>query len=183
MVEVANPLAKIRCRALRQNRALPRDVVLVQEDGRPLAFGDLLQESPLFLTFAYLRTPGLRSLHLASLAAALRSFPGTAGRDYEVVVVSIDPADAPWEMRAPLRQASWPIRHAFTRGSAGWRFLAGAPYQVSRLAAAADCPVSFDHASGQYRHSSQVLRVGPAGRVCRSYSGVGLAARALVATL
>ena len=60
------------------------DVLLSQFFGRPF-----------FLAFAYHSCPQLCGLVLGEFANALRGVSGHVGMDFDVIVISIDPADTP----------------------------------------------------------------------------------------
>jgi protein SCO1 len=151
--------------------ALPRDVLLRDEQNRTLRFGDLFRggsKRPVVLVFDYFRCTTLCGLVLSDLAAALRKVPLTPGRDYALVAVSIDPRDT------PLDAAALKSRH-FERDPAlagAAHFVVGDAGEVRRLADAVGFRYRFDEALGQYAHPAGIVLVSPDGTVSRYILGI-----------
>src|SRR5258706_144867 len=74
---------------------LPLDLAFTDEGGRAARFGYWLGERPAILVFAYHDCPNLCGIVLGSLVENLRNLRADVGRDFDVVVVSIDPSETP----------------------------------------------------------------------------------------
>jgi len=150
--------------------ALPRDVLLRDEQDRPVRVGDLFRDGkrPIVLVFDYFRCTTLCGLVLGDLAAALRKVPLTPGRDYEIVAVSIDPRETPQD--AAALKARHFERTPALAGTA--HFLVGDEAAVRRLADAVGFHYRFDEALGQYAHPAGVVLVSPDGTVSRYILGI-----------
>ncbi|HEY0524375.1 MAG TPA: SCO family protein [Stellaceae bacterium] len=151
--------------------ALPRDVLLRDEQDRPVRVGDLFRGAkrrPIVLVFDYFRCTTLCGLVLGDLAAALQKVPLTPGRDYEVVAVSIDPRETPQD--AAALKARHFERTPALAGAA--QFLVGDEGEVRRLADAVGFHYRFDEALGQYAHPAGVVLVSPDGTVSRYILGI-----------
>src|SRR5216684_2878014 len=72
------------------NAQVPLDLAFRDEKGDAVALGSYFGERPVILVLAYYRCPRLCSLTLNNLAASLGKVDYRAGRDYAVVIVSID---------------------------------------------------------------------------------------------
>jgi protein SCO1/2 len=139
--------------AARLGAALPRDVVLSDPAGRATALGDLLGQRPLLLAPVDYHCKNICGLTLADLFAALQQLDWAPGREYDVVVVSIDPAATAEDAAAAAR-----------RGLQGVHFLAG---DASRLTEAIGFRYGYDAESDQYAHPAAVVVVTADGRLAR----------------
>src|SRR6185437_4027894 len=82
---------------------VPLDVSLRDEQGRPVHLSDYVRRRPVVLVLEYLHCPNLCGLVLGNLAQALQSLEAdglSAGRNFEVVALSIDPRETPDDARA-----------------------------------------------------------------------------------
>jgi protein SCO1/2 len=77
-------------------------MALLRDDGQPLEFRADTRGTLTFLFFGYTNCPDVCPLHMANLAAALRSLPVEQARKVRVVFVTTDP-----ERDTPERLRSW----------------------------------------------------------------------------
>jgi protein SCO1/2 len=70
---------------------VPLNTVLVDESGRRVRLGPLLNGKPAVLVLEYLRCPNLCGLVLSGLVRDLKAAGLRPGRDLQFVAVSIDP--------------------------------------------------------------------------------------------
>src|SRR6187549_2544022 len=74
--------------------SLPKDLMLKNSDGQDVRFGDLFDgKRPVVLTFNYSNCPMLCSLQLSRFVQTLGQLKRTAGNDFQIATVSIDPAE------------------------------------------------------------------------------------------
>jgi len=132
---------------------LPRGIVLTDAAGQPRALGDFLGRRPVLLAPVDYHCKNICGFTLADLFAALQQLDWAPGRDYDVLVVSIDPAASAEDAAAAAR-----------RGLEGVRFLAG---DASELTAAIGFRYAYDAESEQYAHPAAVAVVTPDGRLAR----------------
>jgi protein SCO1 len=132
---------------------LPRQLVLTDSAGRPTALGAFLGRRPLLLAPVDYHCKNICGFTLADLFAALQQLDWTPGRDYDVLVVSIDPAATAADAAAASR-----------RGPEGIHFLAG---DASALTEAIGFRYAYDPESEQYAHPAAVAVVTPDGRLAR----------------
>jgi protein SCO1 len=150
---------------------LPLDAVLRDEDGEPVRLGRFFTGKPVVLVLDYLGCKTLCGLVLGDLVAALDALPLDAGRDFQVVAVSIDPRDTPAAARAAKAAHLAQYRHP---GAAqGWHFLTGTEPSVRRVADAVGFPYRYDPAIDQYAHPAGVVLAAPDGTIARYLLGVG----------
>ena len=83
---------------------LPLDLPFLDDHGKSIVLGDYFREKPVILVLAYYRCPMLCTLVLNGLVRGLTDVPFDAGRDFAVVVVSIDSRETP-ELAREKKQA------------------------------------------------------------------------------
>jgi len=98
------------------------------------------------------------------------------GRDYNVVVVSIDPHDTPAIAREKKADYAYlfgqkPVR-SVAGFNAGWHFLTGTQESISRLANAIGFHYRWDEASKQFIHAGGIMVATPEGKLSRYFYGV-----------
>ena len=165
----------------RNGEQLPLGTRLTDAHGVARPFGAYFGTRPVVLIFNYFRCPLMCSLVSSGAIDALRALRLSAGSDYEVVTVSIDPTDTP--AMAAERERQDVAQYGRTGAAAGWHTLVGAQGQVAALAAAAGFRYRFDPRSGQYAHPSGLIIVTPRGVVSRYFMGVDYPAGDLAAAL
>ncbi len=148
--------------------ALPLDIRLRDETGQTVRLGRFFGQVPAILVLEYLRCPNLCGLVLGSLLDALGSVPLRAGRDFQVLAVSIDPREGPSDAAAARKRYAQRSRDA-----ASWHFLTGPQAEVERLAQSVGFPLRYDAAIDQFAHPAGVVLASPAGRISRYILGVG----------
>jgi protein SCO1/2 len=157
----------------RLNESVPLDLTFADEHGDPVTLGALVNERPVILVLAYYCCPRLCNLSLNNLALSLGKIDYQAGRDYEVVVVSIDPRETP-EIAASKKDALVPAG-----ARAGWHLLTGKEAAIQRLAKAVGFRYAYDAQRDMYAHSSGVTILTPKGKVARYLFGLDYSPRDL----
>jgi protein SCO1 len=158
----------------RLNQQLPLHAPFVDEAGRQVMLGDYFGKHPVILALVYYRCPILCSEELSGLVSALEMVDLKPGKDFEIVVESIDPTEGPALARA--QEAMYVARYHRPSGANGWHFLTGPEPSIKALADA----VGFHYVSmpgpdgkpNQYAHSTALEVITPEGRVAQYYMGV-----------
>lgn len=149
---------------------VPLDVTLHDEQGRPVRLADYLHGLPVVLVLDYLHCPNLCGLVLGNLAQALQGLEHAdmkAGRDFQMVAVSIDPRETPADARAA--HAKYAARFPDTTR---WHFLTGDAAAIKAVAAAVGFRYRYDKPIDQYAHPAGVTILAPSGRVSRYILGL-----------
>jgi protein SCO1 len=155
----------------RAGNDVPKDVPLVDQDGKPVKLGDYFDgKHPVVLALAYYECPMLCSLVLTGVLDALKPLKQTAGEDYRVVVVSFDPRDTP--QRAALKRGNYIDAYGRKVGPRGWDFLVGKGDDVRRIADAVGFTYRWDEKEKQFAHSAGAFVLTPEGRVSRTLYGL-----------
>ena len=156
------------------NQQLPLDAQFVDDTGRTVRIGDYFGHRPAILTLVYYNCPMLCSEELDGLAGALEMVHLTPGKDFDVIVVSIDPTETP-ELAAK-KKAFYVKRYGRPETAAGWHFLTGQPPAIDALTKS----VGFgyvrvpgpDGRLDQYAHASSIQVVTTDGHLAQYYLGV-----------
>jgi protein SCO1/2 len=150
---------------------VPLELAFTDAQHHPVRLGELVRgDRPVLLVLAYARCEMLCSVVLQSVASAAAGAPLQPGRDYQPLVVSLDPRETPDE--AARRQATLLDRVGHPGEPARWPFLVGREAEVRALAAALGFRYAWDEASQQYAHPAVVFVLTPDGRVARYLYGV-----------
>jgi len=156
--------------AQRLGQQLPLDAAFRDEAGRDVRLGDYFGQKPVVLAFVYFQCPMLCSQVMNGISSALKAIPFTAGKEFDVVLVSFDPRDTPEAANAKKRAhlAYWQRPETAN----GWHFLTGDKAAIERVTSAAGFTYTWDEATQQFAHVSGVLTVTADGRISRYFYGV-----------
>jgi protein SCO1 len=154
----------------RLNEMLPLDAAFKDESGRPVTLGQYFGNKPVLLAFVYYDCPMLCTQVMNGVSSALKVMPFTAGRDFEVVLVSFDPHDTP-AIAAEKKRAHLEYWSA-ENDAAAWHLLTADEKTISRVTSAAGFTYRWDEQTGQFAHISGILVVTPDGRLSRYFYGV-----------
>jgi protein SCO1/2 len=156
---------------------VPVEATFRDEHGRGVVLGQYLGQRPVVLAFVYYSCPMLCTQVLSGLTNALNTMSLAAGRDFDVVVVSIDPRETP-EMAAD-QKATFLARYRGDGAADGWHFLTGEQASIDRLARAAGFRFAWDEATQQFAHPAGVVVLTPDGRLARYLFGIEYGGRDL----
>jgi protein SCO1/2 len=156
------------------NQQLPLDAAFVDESGKPVKLGDYFGEHPALLSLVYYTCPMLCSEELDGITSSLEMVKLTPGKDFDVVVISIDPSDTPEQ--AAKSKALYVKRYGRPETAAGWHFLTGQRPAIDAVTKA----VGFgyvrvpgpDGKLSQFAHASSIELVTPEGKLAQYYLGV-----------
>jgi protein SCO1/2 len=161
----------------RLNEPVPLDLVFRDEAGVAVRLGDYFGHKPVILTLNYYQCPMLCPLVLEGLARSLRVLAFTAGEQFEVVTVSIDPGETPALAAATKGRY---IRDYGRPGAAdGWHFLTGEAGAIARLTEAVGFGYGHDADKDQYAHAAGLVVLTPQGKLARYFYGVEFSPRDL----
>lgn len=149
---------------------LPLDLQFTDEAARRVRLGDYFGRKPVVLAFVYYACPMLCNQVEESLVGALKMISFTAGKEYEVVFVSMDARETP-DMAAGKKLHTL-NRYARPESSVGWHFLVGSPESVAALTRAANFRYTFDEKTNLFAHASGILVLTPQGRISRYFFGI-----------
>lgn len=161
----------------RLNETVPLDIDLRDEQGRPVTLGRLMDGKPAILLLAYYECPNLCGLVLEGLAESLKPLKFTAGQEYQVIAVSIDPRETP--AIAAAKKSELRTRFAIEGMDKGWHFLTGDQAGIQSLARSAGFRYVYDPEIDQYAHAAGIVLLTGEGRIARYFYGVRFARKDL----
>ena len=151
--------------------SVPLDAVFRDESGQPVALRSLLGQRPAVLVLGYHECPMLCSLVLGGLVESMNDLRLTSGGGFDLLDVSINPADTP--ARAAQQKRIYFKRYSRHGADAGWHFLTSPdPAVTHQLADAVGFHYAYDAESKQYAHPSGVIILTPDGKVARYFFGI-----------
>jgi protein SCO1 len=153
------------------------DLVFRDQNDRPFRLGDHFGKQPTILVMGYYRCPMLCSLINDGLIHALQELPLNVGRDFQLIDVSVDPAET---ATAAVQKKSEYVRQYGRPGAAdNWHFLLGNERSIAQLAHQTGFRYVYDSQTRQYAHPSGVVVLTPKGKISRYVFGVRLDTRQL----
>lgn len=156
---------------------IPLDVEFFDEAGQVVRLRDYFGSRPVVLTLVYYECPMLCSLILNGTVRALRTLEFSAGTEFDVLTVSIDPDETP-DLAAAKKQ-EYLANYRRTGAEQGWHFLTGREESIRALADAVGFRYAYDPVSGEYAHAAGIMVLTPKGQVARYFYGVEYSPRDL----
>jgi protein SCO1/2 len=159
----------------RLNAQLPLNATFTDDHGNPVRLGQYFDgKHPVLLTTVYYNCPMLCSEELDGISSALEMVNLKPGKDFQVVVVSIDPTET--SQLAARRKDFYVRRYGHPDTADGWHFLVGTEPNITAVTKA----VGFgyvrvpgpDGKLTQFAHASSIEIATPQGRVAQYYLGV-----------
>lgn len=161
------------------NQQLPLEAQFVDDKGKTVQLGDYFGKHPAILTLVYYNCPMLCSEELDGLTSALEMVKLTPGRDFDVIVISIDPTETP-ELAAK-KKAFYLKRYGKPETADGWHFLTGQRQSIDKVTDATGFGYvrvpGPDGKLTQFAHASAIEVVTTDGKLAQYYLGVEYSAK------
>jgi protein SCO1/2 len=156
------------------NQQLPLSLTFNDDMGRPVQLASYFGKRPAILALVYYQCPMLCSEELNGLTGALQMVNFVPGKDFDVIVVSIDPSEG--TNLAAAKKRSYLKRYGHPETAAGWHFMTGTQENIDALTKA----VGFGYVKipgpdgrlTQFAHASSIQIVTPEGKLAQYYMGV-----------
>jgi protein SCO1 len=156
------------------NTPLPLNLTFTDDAGKQVALGSYFGRRPAILALVYYQCPMLCSEELNGLVSALEMVRYVPGKDFNIVVVSIDPSEG--TDLAAAKKRTYVKRYGHPETADGWHFLTGTQPNIDALTKA----VGFgyvripgpDGKLTQFAHASSIQIVTPEGKLAQYYMGV-----------
>ncbi len=155
----------------RPGAAVPIDQPLRAEDGSMVTLREVGHGRPVLLVLGYFRCPNLCGVVRDDVFNALSRSRLGAARDYELIAVSIDPAETPAD--AAHAKGDDMGRYPLPGAGEGWHFLTAGASGTASLQSAIGFRSRFDAATAQFLHPSGLVFLTPAGTVSSYLLGIG----------
>jgi protein SCO1/2 len=156
------------------NAQLPLSLTFNDDMGVPVQLSSYFGKKPAILALVYYQCPMLCSEELNGLTGALQMVDEVPGKDFNIIVVSIDPTEG--TNLASAKKRSYLKRYGHPETAAGWHFMTGTQPNIDALTKA----VGFGYVKipgpdgqlTQYAHASSIQIVTPEGKLAQYYMGV-----------
>jgi protein SCO1 len=157
------------------NARIPLDVAFRDESGQPVQLRSYFNGKPVILGFVYYQCPMLCMQVMDGIVSTLKVVTFTAGQQYEVVIISFDPAETPAMASAKKRDIVAQYRRPGAEN--GWHFLTGESGAISQVTRAGGFHFAWDPETKTWVHASGILLMTPEGRISRYFYGIDYAPR------
>jgi protein SCO1/2 len=156
------------------NGQVPLDLSFTDDQGKQVQLASYFGKKPAILALVYYQCPMLCSEELNGLTSALQMVDEVPGRDFDVVVVSIDPSEG--TDLAAAKKRIYLKKYGHPETAAGWHFMTGTQANIDVLTKA----VGFGYVKipgpdgklTQFAHASSIQIVTPEGKLAQYYMGV-----------
>ncbi len=156
------------------NQQLPLNLTFTDDAGKPVQLASYFGKRPAILALVYYQCPMLCSEELNGLTGALQMVNFVPGKDFDVIVVSIDPSEG--TDLAAAKKRIYMKRYGHPETANGWHFMTGTQANIDALTNA----VGFGYAKipgpdgklTQFAHASAIQIVTPQGKLAQYYMGV-----------
>jgi protein SCO1/2 len=152
------------------NSPIPLELVFRDETNQAVALRTYFGEKPVVLALVYYSCPSLCSMTLSDMVGSLGRMDLKPEQDYNVVIVSIDPAEKP--ALAAAKKASYGKLFKKASFDSGWHFLTGDQAAISKLAAAVGFRYRWDEPTHQFVHAAGIMIGTPEGKLSRYFYGI-----------
>jgi protein SCO1 len=161
----------------RLDAQVPLDLEFKDERGNPVRLADFFGRKPVVLSLVYYRCPGLCTMTLNGMSRSFKPLQFSAGREFEVVTVSIDPRETP--ALAAEKKSHYVRQYGREGADAGWHFLTGDQQNIEKLAKAVGFRYVYDEKTDQFAHGAAIMVLTPGGRLSRYFYGLEYSSRDL----
>jgi protein SCO1/2 len=156
------------------NTQLPLSLTFTDDQGQQVPLGSYFGRKPAILALVYYQCPMLCSEELNGLTGALQMVDEVPGKDFNIIVVSIDPTEG--TDLAAAKKRSYLKRYGHPETASGWHFMTGTQANIDALTKA----VGFGYVKipgpdgklTQFAHASAIQIVTPEGKLAQYYMGV-----------
>ena len=159
----------------RLNNQVPLNLEFHDERGQTVQLGQFFHGKPVILSLVYYQCPMLCTEVLDGELQTLKDVSLNAGKDFEVVTVSIDPRDRPVEGEA--KRMMYTSLYGRQGSANAWHFLTGEDLNIHQLADAVGFRYAYDSQTGEYAHAAGLVVLTPDGKVSRYFYGIHFPAR------
>jgi protein SCO1/2 len=150
---------------------LPLETPFTDSDGQAVTLGRYFDSRrPVVLTFNYSDCPMLCGLQIKRFVDSLRQMDRTIGEDFQILTISLDPAETPEQ--AAKTKARHLADYGRASGAQGWHFVVGAEQATRAVAAAAGISYEFNEARQEWLHPAAVTLLTPEGKIARYLYGI-----------
>jgi protein SCO1 len=152
------------------NAQVPLNLTFHDEHGAAVVLADYFGSKPVILVLAYFECPNMCTLVLNALLQSAQDLKFDVGKEYQIIIVSIDPQERP--ALAAAKKQIYTQRYGRPGTANGWHFLTGDEGSIQPLANAIGYRFVYDPQTRQFAHPSVITVLTPAGKVSRYFAGI-----------
>lgn len=149
---------------------VPLDLAFRDEAGRNVRLGSYFQKKPVLLVLAYYHCPMLCDMVLQGVVTTLKPLTFEAGKEFDVVVASIDPKETP--AMAAEQEREILARYGRANSAEGFHFLTGPQASIDALTRAVGFRYVYEKERDEYAHPAGLVILTPSGKVSRYLFGI-----------
>jgi len=156
---------------------IPLDLTFRDESGKTVRLGDYFGKKPVVLNLIFYKCPGSCLMELYGMVQVFQNLKETAGKEFEVVTVSINPKETP-EFAAAKKEI---FLKTYNRPAArkGWHFLTGEQENIQALAKTVGFRYTFNLENEQFAHAAGLMVATPQGKISHYLYGTDYVPRDL----
>ncbi|HUB00227.1 MAG TPA: SCO family protein [Terracidiphilus sp.] len=156
------------------NYQLPLDLTFTDDHGNLVPLSRYFGKVPAIFLLVYYRCPMLCSEELEGLTSALKMISFRPGKDFNIIVISIDPTET--TAMAAAKKAEYLKMYGHPETADGWHFMTGTQANIDTITNV----VGFKYVKlkvpgtniTQFAHASALEIVTPQGKLAQYYMGV-----------
>jgi protein SCO1/2 len=152
------------------NDPIPLNLNFKDESGNSVQLRKYFGDKPVLIEMVYFYCPMLCGEVLRGTFRGLKDLSFRPGRDYEFVVVSINPKEGP--DIAKSNKSKYLKEFGMEKDAAGIHFLTGENTNIKPLAKAIGYDYTYDVKTDQYAHPAGFVLTTPQGHIAHYMSGV-----------
>jgi len=149
------------------NAQVPLDAEFRDENGKTVRLGQYFGDKPVMMMLIAYRCTMLCTEQTRILLESLKELKFDAGKEFEVVMVSIDPREG--KDIAAGKKASFVKEYGRPATEAGWHMLTGKEASIKQLTQSVGFHYVYDAATDQFAHPDGVVILTPQGKAARYY--------------
>lgn len=150
---------------------LPLELELTDSSGAKVKLGQYFgKERPVILTLNYSDCPMLCNLQLMGFVEGLKGVAWTAGEEFDVVTVSLDPKE-PVSRSARTKERYLEV-YGRPEAAKGWHFLTADEATIQAVAGSVGFKYEYVEERKEYAHAAALMLATPEGRVARYLYGI-----------
>ena len=154
------------------------DLKFKNEFGTSVRLREYFQsDKPVLLTIVYYRCPNLCNYHLNGITKVLKNLNWLAGKEFEIVAVSMDPTET--SELALKKKNAYLEDYGRPEAANGWHFLTGDEASIKSLAEEVGFKYRWNPATKQWIHTAAAYVLTPGGILSRYLMGIEFDARNL----
>ena len=151
----------------KMNSQVPLTAPFTDESGKAVTLTKYLGQKPVMLSLISYTCTQVCTAEAQTMQATLQDLQFTVGKDFDIVVVSIDPRETSAMATAHKVEN---VKNYGRKGSEdGWHFLTGTDASIKALAKSIGYRYALDPATKEYVHPDGLMLLTPQGRVSRYF--------------